>query len=135
MDLKKCFSRSSELWGIAEIFNIIILLAGLVFNGSVRAADPETPDGSKISITVMNFIYTYDSGLDKQVNPSQEIERAVLFPAINNAFRKFGVSSYSMNFEKVGSGNLDYTASFQSAGSTGENPPGLIIWGMVSPVV
>jgi tetratricopeptide (TPR) repeat protein/TolB-like protein len=134
MDLKKYSIQSSDLWRMVKNINVLILLMGLALIGSVRAGDPESQDGSKISITVMNFIYIYGSGLDEQVNSTQEIERAVLFPAIINAFRKFGVSSYSMNFEKVGSGNLDYTASFQSAGTMGENPPGLTVWGMVSPV-
>jgi len=65
---------------------------------------------------------------------SQEIERAVMFPAIERVFQDFGVSNYSLQYEQVSSGNLDYSDIHPVFSETDEHQDRLVIWGMVTPL-
>jgi len=72
--------------------------------------------------------------LDETINISQEIERAVIFPAIEKVFQDFGVSNYSLQFEQVYSGKIDYSNTQSVIAGADESPGRLVIWGMVKPL-
>ncbi len=112
----------------------IIMLFGIFLPGISRAVEREIDEGSKIKINVINFMYTIDTITEHQINASQEIERAIMFPAIEKVLRDFGVSNYSLRYEKVNSGNIDYSARNPEFSGFDERPEGLVIWGMVEPV-
>ena len=94
-----------------NIKNILgmLILVGLILPGLSEAVESEIDDQSRIKINIVNFIYIFDAGLDRQMIKSQEIERTVIFPAIETVFQDFGVSNYSLQYEQVNSGNLDYS--------------------------
>ena len=119
-----------------NIKNVIrmLFLVGLIMPGISEAVEKEIDDQSKIKINIVNFIYIIDAGYERQINASQEIERAVLFPAIERTFRDFGVSNYSLQYEKVSNGNIDYSSTHPVFSGADENPDRLVIWGMVKPV-
>jgi len=117
-----------QLHNNVYIFTMLIL-TGLVLPGISEAAEAEIDNGATIKINVINFIYITDSGLESPIDPAQEIERAVIFPMIEKTFRDFGVSNYSLKYEAVSSGNMDYSAY----ASANEIQNGLNIWGMVNP--
>jgi len=126
-----CFLEYRQ--NIKNILGILILI-GLILPGISEAVESEIDDQSRIKINIVNFIYIIDAGLERQMNASQEIERAVMFPAIERVFQDLGVSNYSLQYERVYSGNIDYSATHPKFSGADEHPDQLVIWGMVKPI-
>ena len=89
---------------------------------------------SRVQVGIINFLYLHDKGYQSQSNSNHEIETSILFPAIKNEIQQYGMSNYSIKFEKVINGNLEYSkSSEQISESYRNNGKGydLNIWGKV----
>ncbi len=119
-------------------FNIIFLtvffFCGFISPGISETVESDIDEQSKIKINIVNFIYIIDGGYERDINISQEIERAIVFPAIEKTFRDLGISNYSLEYEKVSSGNIDYSSTNPSGFNSGPNLNRLVVWGMVKPL-
>jgi tetratricopeptide (TPR) repeat protein len=92
---------------------------------------------SRVQVGIINFLYLHDKGYDSEYNSNHEIESAVLFPAIEREIKQYRMSNYSIRFEKVMNGNLEYaenetqtTSSYTYSGNGIE----LSVWGLVKPI-
>ncbi len=133
MVLSFCFRKfCRHLRSLVYMFTILFL-TGFIHCSVSEAAEPEIDISSTIKINVLNFIYITDSGVETPVNPAHEIERAVIFPMIEKTFRDIDVSNYSLKFEAVSSGNMDYSVTYSEYSSANETQSGLNIWGLVNP--
>jgi len=112
----------------------MFILIGIMLPDISESSEREVDLQSEVKINVISFIYTLDSGLDEQVRSKQQIERSVIFPAIEETFRELDISNYSLKFEPVNSGNVDYTVSAPKFQALSEEQRGLNLWGMVRPV-
>jgi tetratricopeptide (TPR) repeat protein len=112
----------------------LLIIAGLMLPGISEAVESEIADQSRVKINIINFLYIFDAGLDVQMSQSQEIERTVIFPAIEKVFEDFGVSNYSLQYEQVSGGNLDYSDMHPVLADADEQQGRLVIWGMVTPL-
>lgn len=115
------------------IFGLVILF-GLMLPGISEAIESKADDQSRIKINIINFIYILDAGLDRQMSQPQEIERTVIFPAIEKVFEDFEVSNYSLQYEQVSSGDLDYTDIRPVLSDADSQQERLVVWGMVTPL-
>ena len=115
---------------------IILLLIGfLVLNTYANEGALETEKA--INIGIVNFIYINDNGYDPEEDAGTGIETTILFKAIETECERYQIPSYSINFERVLSGEMrDY--DMPRAVSTNLNgngdPYDIIVWGLVKPI-
>jgi tetratricopeptide (TPR) repeat protein len=92
---------------------------------------------SRVEVGIINFLYLHNNGYESANNSKHEIETSVLFPALESEIKQYGMSNYSIKFEKVITGNLQYAelAETKSAfyKSNGESYD-LSVWGLVKPI-
>jgi tetratricopeptide (TPR) repeat protein len=92
---------------------------------------------SRVQVGIINFLYLHDKGYDSQYNSNHEIEASILFPAIEREIKQYRMSNYSIRFEKVMNGNLEYAETEQQAVSSytySGNGTELSVWGLVKPI-
>ena len=87
-----------------------------------------------MEVGIINFLYLHDKGYDSKNNSAHEIETSTLFPALQSEIRNFGMSNYSLKFEKVVTGNLEYSESKSMGYNGNEESFDLSIWGLVKPL-
>jgi len=117
-----------------SFFIILLFLFGLAHPGLLKAVESDIDEQSKIKINIVNFIYIIDAGYERDLDVSEEIERTKIFPAIEKTFRDLGISNYSLQYEKVSSGNIDYSNIIPQDISSDPASNQLVIWGMVKPL-
>jgi len=110
-----------------------ILILFILFS-STFSMENQIDSDSRVEIGIINFLYLHDKGYDSQSNSTHEIETSTLFPALQSEIRDYGMSNYSLKFEKVMAGNLEYSES-SSIGFNGNGESfDLSIWGLVRPI-
>jgi tetratricopeptide (TPR) repeat protein len=90
-----------------------------------------------VEIEIINFLYLHDKGYESQNNSKHEVETSTLFPAIEKDIRKNGLSNYSIKFEKVLTGNLEYSGPGivkSDFNAHDDDAYDLSIWGLVKPI-
>ncbi len=114
---------------------ILILISLFVYNAYANGNVLETQ--KPVNIGIVNFLYIHDKGYDPEENAGAAIETNILFPALENECERYQIPSYSINFEKVLSGEIrDYDMPRPvSTNLNGNNDPyDIVIWGLVKPI-
>jgi len=116
---------------IMKIFICIVL-----FPGTLILAN-QLDVTSRVEVGIINFLYLHDNGYNSQNNSNHNIETSILFPALEREIKKYGMSNYSIKFEKVMAGNMLYSESgdikseiYESTGDSYD----LSVWGLVNPI-
>jgi tetratricopeptide (TPR) repeat protein len=108
-----------------------------VIISSLTAFAAQPNKTSQVHVGIINFLYLHDKGYTSQNNSNHEIETSILFNAIEREIKQYDVSNYSIRFEKVMNGNLEYAESEEpksSSYSYSGNGTELSVWGLVKPI-
>ena len=120
-----------------RIINFKMIIFYLLLIPSIKSQAYQIDNSSRVEVGIINFLYLQDKGYESQNNSKHEIETTILFPAIEKDIRRYGISNYSIKFEKVITGSLVYSES-EDIGSESQRTEGdvheLNVWGLVKPV-
>jgi len=116
---------------------IFFMFSSLLLVSSSSLFAFQANNSNRVQVGIINFLYLHDKGFDSEYNTNHEIETKVLFPAIEQEVKKYGMSNYSIRFEKVMNGNMKYaeeekqmTSSYTYSGNGTE----LSVWGLIKPL-
>jgi tetratricopeptide (TPR) repeat protein len=115
---------------------IIYLTLIILFQGGFAQTSQHL---SVVNIGIINFIYLADGGYDPYTDDEGMLEKTIIFPAIEKGLEHFDIYNYSLKYERVNGGKLDYAARSLSSGTSETNEfdqvdYDIIIWGLVTPV-
>jgi tetratricopeptide (TPR) repeat protein/TolB-like protein len=129
------------LWHCMPKFNVLshvllisICLLFLLCSTGFTFQEEKT---SQVQVGIINFLYLHDNGYESKNNSNHAIETSVLFPSLENEIKQYGMSNYSIRFEKVMNGNLEYSESFDQLSdryTNNGNGYDLNVWGLVKPI-
>ena len=116
---------------------IMLIFICLIFLLSSTGFAFQMEKTSRVQVGIINFLYLHDKGYVSQSNSNHEIETSILFPGIENEIRQYGMSNFSIKFEKVINGNLKYSESSEQISESYKNNGNgydLNVWGLVKPI-
>jgi tetratricopeptide (TPR) repeat protein len=116
---------------------VVCLFSFSLLIPSLPALAFQMHNSNRVQVGIINFLYLHDKGFDSQYNTQHEIEAKVLFQTIEQEIKQYGMSNYSIRFEKVMNGNLKYAEEENQATSSytySGNGTELSVWGLVKPI-